>query len=123
MLKIVYDPVNGNTVPDLQIEEYIQKKIEMEKEFGSLTVAVGSCVLIDAFRLAVANKQINSQDIVFEFNGKAAEICDCGMLAPGTDYPVTYVNMITELLKTKLKRSCQGICQKVQNSCCKSNAK
>lgn len=112
ILKVVYDPKNGTTVPDNRIKQYVQNRIKLAKECN-LTVIVGNDILVHAFRLAVLQQQIDCDKIVFEFEGQPVKVCSCGALAKCPDVLKTYSNIMIDILKAKVKvGTCKKICEK-----------
>lgn len=70
MLRVVYDPVRGVHVADAEVPNYVQLIVfEYLQDFTN-KVVVGQEFIIDEFRLAVQNGDIQSDDIVFEYEGK-----------------------------------------------------
>lgn len=70
MLRVVYDPHDGVHVADADVPNYVQLIVfEYLQDFTN-KVVVGQESIIDEFRIAVQNGDIQSDDIVFEYEGK-----------------------------------------------------
>lgn len=78
MITCTYDAVHGHTVPDGKVFEWVDETIELSK-IAKTQVFVGSEVIIDAFRLRIAQGKLSPKDIVFYHEGGAFEINEYGV--------------------------------------------
>lgn len=97
---VIYDPLNGYTVPDGQVANVYNSYIQNIKivDDQPIMLTVGHSLPIDYFRLAIKNGQINCEDIVFRF------------MATGEDIPVNKDG--------RLKTWPEGFCDYTENILC-----
>lgn len=81
MIKVIYDPFYGNTYPDSQIEQVVRHHIKSKND---KIVAAGNSVLFNRFRLAVCEKEIDTDNIEFWFQNNKLEHNEYGNFK---DYP------------------------------------
>lgn len=64
--RIAYDPENGVATPDGLCVALVDELISL-RQFGDVSYITSSANVITAFRLAVAEKKISGDDVVFTF--------------------------------------------------------
>ena len=70
-LVVVYDPVNGESVPDGKIYAWVKEKIVLaETQTSSMTLTVSSSLIIEEIRALIAEDAISNNDITFIFRGE-----------------------------------------------------
>ena len=81
MLRIIYDPLDGEAVADGKASEWVSKRlIHRLTTNGDLTVTVGTEVMINEFRLAVVDKKIKPEEMVFIFKDHILTIREGGRI-------------------------------------------
>lgn len=73
MIKIIYDPLFGYVIPDGQVEEFVLHIISTHKKESERELKVGSGVIFNRFRLALAEQKIDIHQIEFWFNDEKLE--------------------------------------------------
>jgi len=78
MITIHYDPNEGYAVPDNQVAAYVDASIATAKSFNQDTpearFVIGSCSIVDEFRVRVVRGEISHTDLQFTFVGKDGEL-------------------------------------------------
>jgi|688.fasta_scaffold07359_24 hypothetical protein len=111
MMKIVYDPKEGQVVSDANIEDfykmycrYLKHNLKIGK---TMRVRVGSELIVQRFRLGVAEGDIPASQIEFWFEGKQLEMTTFGsyngMPPKGfCDYLQTYIMRMSKKRRANL---------------------
>jgi hypothetical protein len=109
MMKIVYDPKEGQVVSDANIEDFYAMycRYARHPDHKSLTVQVGSELIVTRFRLGVAEGDIPASQIEFWFEGKQLEMTTFGsyngMPPKGfCDYLQTYIMRMSKKRRANL---------------------
>ncbi|NIA10712.1 MAG: hypothetical protein GWP10_13540 [Nitrospiraceae bacterium] len=70
-LIIEYDPINGESVPDGEIKEWLKNKIDLASELESeLNVVTSTSLIIEEARAMIHEHTLSSKDIVFKYKGE-----------------------------------------------------
>lgn len=102
MLKIIYHPTLGAAVPDGRLEQTVADIIRRYHLDNDKNIYLTSSeLLIDAFRVAVVEGQINCKDIVFSYNNEEdIRVDNYGTLS---DYPQGFLETHNGLLFRLIK--------------------
>jgi hypothetical protein len=68
MITVIYDPVNGATVPDANVSSEVDYFILAQKD-KTIGVVIGSELIINEFRVRLYRKEIEPSDIKFMYEG------------------------------------------------------
>ena len=98
MLTIIWDPDSGSTVPDNCVLAEVSNHIALLQSHAEVNHAVGSEVLLNGYRLAVARGEISSEDVRMQFEGKTVQITENAMLDEFPKNIGVNVDILSELL-------------------------
>ena len=107
-LIVYYNPHTGLVLPDGQIEEFVSSQITQALKLKKLEktadlnceVTIGSELMLLAFRTAIANGLISSNEIEFWYEGYQLQVSETGCLLNTSQFIFTslfdkFVRMIT----------------------------
>lgn len=69
MLIIEYDPINGEVVPDGKIREWADDLVKEYEELLTMTVVVGSLIMVDMTRVLIMKEKLDHKDVIYRFGG------------------------------------------------------
>ena len=106
MIKIIYDPKNGQTVPDKRVDSFVKQWISSNAYVDKdIELRIGSEIIIDRFRLAILNEEIDINQIEVWFEDKHLVHNEYGVFKT---YPEgfcdTSVNFVERLLMGGIKK-------------------
>jgi hypothetical protein len=111
-LTIIYDPDRGYLFADGKAEEWVDETIDMFNRAGERSddpewrIKVCSALLVDYFRLRLAQKKIKADQIAFEFKDQTLIHNKYGRLEKWPKGFCDYTDdILTELLSIGLKAS------------------
>lgn len=112
MMKIVYDPKEGQVVSDANIEDFYAMycRYARNPENENIKVSVGSETIVMRFRLGVALGEIPTNQIEFWFNDEQIEMTSFGSFngMPPEGY-CDYVNGYVRQLSKKRRASFEAV--------------
>jgi predicted ATPase len=80
MITITYDADNGHSVPDNRAEHYVRILIAQHKCGYDREALIGSELIINYLRVAIAEGKITPDDVTLRFNGETLTINPDGTL-------------------------------------------
>ena len=95
MITIIYDARNGIAIPDGQISDVVDSIVESGRMGRDETHMFSTSIVIDALRLAVKEKRINHDQIVFSFNNQTIRVDPFGNLE---QWPEGFCDLWTKIL-------------------------
>lgn len=100
---VVYDPQKGIALADGRISNYVDQALKVIPDLSSGTpyrIFVGTESLVNAFRIALKQGRVSTEDIGFEFEGKPVPHTPQGRF---TDWPAGFCALmdmqLTELVE------------------------
>lgn len=117
IFKVIYDAENGDVVPDNKVAAFVKNKIEQAKKtkLPVFAITVGSGLIVQTFRAAIARGDIAPENFVLEVAGKAYEVCDCGNFSDCPDEIYAFADIVAEIMRHRVeKKTCKQICCKHQ---------
>lgn len=96
---VIFDPENGFTVPDSKVEVFVDTIIAAAGEHNYLNykVVVGSDIIVNAFRAAIAVDTVANEDVAIIFNDRKLDISNSGAYL---DFPRGYPQHNVDYVKT-----------------------
>lgn len=74
MIRIVFDPKRGSTMPDAKIADYVARMLRLgDTPENSIIISVGSKAILEQFQTAIFKGDIDLQNIVFVYNSTILE--------------------------------------------------
>lgn len=108
MLTIIYDNLNGYTLPDALVQNYVDKIIN-EAVDKDVEIVIGSDLILAAFRAMVATNVLHYDDVIVQWaqNGELLKIRASGSL---THWPVGMASEYSNFVRTigRSRRSDKG---------------
>ena len=102
-LHIVYDPLDGETVPDAQIKPMVEEIVQYVSEQDDYHISTGSELVINEIRIHIKNKTLDTDLTVIYFNNEEVLI---NMKGQFIEYPEgfcdTYENQLDKLIDWSL---------------------
>lgn len=84
MLVLNYDPVNGGSVADGQVEAFVDSWIAFGRT-NTTYLDVGSETILDMFRLKIARNEVDVKDLIFIYDRDIYEVNEYGVLSRTVD--------------------------------------
>ncbi len=101
LLTVVYEPVSGDVVPDAMINTYVENMITHRGVY-----TVGSSIIVDAVRRAIALDKIDHRDVAFSFEGRLLSVNAFGRIP---EWPVGFADIrdgiTSDILKAGIAKS------------------
>lgn len=101
-LTLVYNPVEGDVVPDGLVNEYVKAKCDTE---GDHTVYIASAELIRKFRLAIAQGWISYRDLRLQVRDKFTDFDNRAMMVNPEISPETVANDLGRLMRYRIDQA------------------
>lgn len=103
MLVIKYDPDFGDVVPDGKIANYVNQCINAAR-VSTHYYRVGSELIMDEFRLRIAQETLHCGNIEFTYKGKTYKLSKFGVILDD-DIPSLSLERSSEIIKLAAIRS------------------
>lgn len=105
MLTIIYDNLNGYTLPDALVQHYVDKVIN-EAVDKDVEIVIGSDLILTAFRAMVATNVLHYDDVIVQWKqtGELLKIRASGGLTHWpTDMSCEYSNFVRTIGRARRK--------------------
>jgi hypothetical protein len=99
MIKIIYDPYNGHTLPDKNIDEYVHNIIPYVVNSIDLELVIGSELIISRLQLAILTQEIPTDQIQVWFENELLSHNEYGVF---NKYPPGFCDTNVHLCETIL---------------------
>ncbi len=106
MIKLIYDPWFGISKPDSAVDEWVRCQISLhERTKRDYEYNIGSELIIDRFRLAMINNEIDINQVEFWFNNEKLTHNEYANIIPWPlDFCCTHSDLSYELIKTQINK-------------------